>query len=66
MAVNSFFHYNTYVLRQFVIVDYCSTAESKIWDVLPEAAISFKGVYFKVCTDGDNKGKIAATDSAYR
>lgn len=61
-VLNSFFHYNTYVLRELIILDYCDSQEFVIWDLLPQGAPEFKNIYFQVITNSAAKNQISAID----
>lgn len=64
LTLNSFFRYNTYVLRQIIIIEDCGGQETQIWDLLPHQAKSKLG-FFKIIVNQQKLGQVGSIDRAY-
>lgn len=64
LTLNSFFRYNTYVLKQIIIIEDCGGQEAKIWDLLPDQAKS-KPAFFKLIINQLKLGQVGSIDRAY-
>lgn len=65
ITLNSFFHFNTYILYQLIIIEDCAWNQKNIWELLPRQAINYKDGFFKVLVNKKRLGQIASIDLAY-